>query len=49
MKLDNEQQRKLLLELVTKVPLSGTLENMKQATAQLEDLKQTILGAKLDD
>jgi NADH:ubiquinone oxidoreductase subunit D len=49
MKLDSEEQRKMLLTIVNQVKFSGTFTEIKQALTSIQQLIQKIENAPLEN
>lgn len=47
MKIDNEHQRALLMQVIKSVPVSGTYEQVREAVAQLDALIKAIQDAEV--
>lgn len=48
MKLDNEQQRQQLMQIINALPINGNLGQVTQTINTLIVLMQTIEGAEID-
>jgi len=49
MKLDSEQQRQTLIQIITNFPLNGNLQSMANAVNSLAGLLQLIEKAEIED
>jgi excinuclease UvrABC helicase subunit UvrB len=47
MKLDNEQQRELLLTIIRNTPLQGSYQQIKEVTVQIDNLVKDIQEAEI--
>lgn len=48
MKLDNEQQRALLMQIIRACPISGLYEQAREAVLQLSTLESAVINADID-
>ena len=48
MKLDNEQQRALLLQVIAAVPISGTYPQVRDIVVQLDALIKDVETAEIE-
>ena len=42
---DNEEQKKMLLEVIRAAPINGNFNNLKPTIAMLAELEQTVTSA----
>lgn len=49
MKVDSEQQRQELVQIITNVPMQGTLQQMAQSVQALGNLLTAVQGATVEE